>query len=79
VAAARPCPHQPGATQEKALTGDKAIKGSRTAEPNKFAVSMTDFSVTIAEICKHLTKKGRKNDPVYNLGAHNFPKNTPIL
>ncbi len=38
----------------------------------------TDFSVMVVQICKPLTKKGRKYDPEYYLGAHNFPKNTPF-
>ncbi len=38
----------------------------------------TDFSVTVVQIRKPLTKKGRKYDPEYYLGMHNFPTNTPV-
>ncbi len=50
-----------------------------TGQPTNFALSVTDFSVTVVQICKHLTKKGLKNNPVYNLGAYNFPQNTPFF
>jgi hypothetical protein len=50
-----------------------------TSNSTNFTVSMTGFLVTVIQICKSLTKKGRKNNPLYNLGTHNFPKNTHVL
>jgi hypothetical protein len=41
---------------------------------NSEAWVVTDFSVTIVQIKKKLTKKGCTYDSVYNLGAYNYPK-----
>jgi hypothetical protein len=53
----------------------------QTKIPNRDAT--LDFSVTAVQIFRHLTftkqKKGRKYDPVYNLGAYNYPNNTNIV